>query len=108
MIARPAAERLARRSPACKAPQRARPLRASALTPAARRTGKALIAGLADPQLGKAIPRAIEDSIVSSLDVVTTREDEWDRVASVLGFWGWKGIGSNTSSGRQTDRELDC
>jgi hypothetical protein len=37
-----------------------------------------------------AIPLAIEDSMVSSLDVLTTREDAWDRFGIVRGFWDWE------------------
>ena len=39
-----------------------------------------------------AIPLAIEDSMVSSLDVPTTREDRWDRGAIVRGFSAWWGF----------------
>jgi hypothetical protein len=28
--------------------------------------------------------------MVSSLDVLTTREDGWDRFVIVRGFWGWQ------------------
>src|ERR1700680_3560125 len=55
-----------------------------------------------------AIPLAVEDSMVSSLDVQPTREDRWDRSASVLGFWGWRDIGLSRSSGKWTARELGC
>lgn len=74
------------------APRSARPLRASALTPAARRARWALTAGPFenDERMRQAIPLAIEDSMVSSLDVLTTREDGWDRCAIVRGFWGWR------------------
>jgi hypothetical protein len=73
------------------APRKARPLRAAALTPAARRTSKAITAG----PLAKdtAIPLAIQNWMVSSLDVLTTREDGWDRSAIVRGFWDWRTIG---------------
>jgi hypothetical protein len=54
------------------------------LTPVPRRTDVAFIAG---PTRQNAIPLAIEDSMVSSLDVLTTREDWWDRFAIVRGFW---------------------
>src|SRR5712692_7587780 len=76
-----------------KAPRVARPLRASAWTPAARRTSEAFTAGPLQEQ--GAIPLAIEDSIVSSLAVVTTREDGWDRCAIVRGFWDCRTIGSS-------------
>ena len=42
--------------------------------------------------------------MVSSLDVLTTREGKWDRTASVLGFWVSRGIALISSSGTQTDR----
>src|SRR6266511_2600808 len=85
--------RRAERSPVLadvKAPRGARPLRASALTPAPRRTSKAFTAGPRIRQ--RAIPLAIRNWIVSSLDVLTTREDGWDRCAIVRGFWGWRSI----------------
>jgi len=72
------------------APRVARPLRASAWTPAPRRTSKAFTAGpLAED---KAIPLAIQKWMVSSLDVQPTREDAWDRCAIVRGFWDWRRI----------------
>jgi len=37
-----------------------------------------------------AIPLAIEDSMVFSLDVPTTREDRLDRGGIVRGFWAWR------------------
>jgi hypothetical protein len=43
----------------------------------------------------KATPLAIEDSMVSSLDVQPTREDRWDRFVIVLGFRDWRIIGSS-------------
>jgi len=52
-----------------------------------------LLGGL-DVEGVNAIPLSIEDSMVSSLDVVTTREDEWDRDAIVRGFSGCWNFGS--------------
>jgi hypothetical protein len=40
--------------------------------------------------VGTAIPLAIRDWMVSSLDVMTTREDRWDRFEIVRGFWDWQ------------------
>jgi hypothetical protein len=37
---------------------------------------------------------AIQDWMVFSLDVHTTREDRWDRGAIVRGFWGCRDFGS--------------
>jgi hypothetical protein len=56
-----------------------------------------LLGGL-DVEGVNAIPLSIEDSMVSSLDVVTTREGEWDRFVIVLGFWAWRTIASPASS----------
>jgi len=50
-----------------------------------------LLGGL---EVKNAIPLAIEDSMVSSLDVQTTREDRWDRGAIVRGFWACRDFGS--------------
>jgi hypothetical protein len=92
---------------AVKAPRVARPLRAAALTPAPRGTARplspALLQTRPDDQ-GDAIPLAIEDSMGSSLGVSPTREDRWDRGASVPGFWAWTGIEWNGSSGRLRGR----
>ena len=80
---------------AVKAPRVARPLRATALTPVPRGTGEAIIAGpppVRPDDQADAIPLAIENSMGSSLGVSPTREDRWDRGASVPGFWAWTGI----------------
>jgi len=37
---------------------------------------------------------AIQNRMVVSLDVHTTREDEWDRDVIVRGFWACRGFGS--------------
>ena len=42
--------------------------------------------------------------MVSSLDVLPTREDGWDRRASVLGFWVWRAFGLSGSNGRMRGR----
>src|SRR5713226_7567468 len=77
------------------APRCARPLRASALTPPARGARRAITAGpFENAGVGTAIPLAIRDWMVSSLDVVTTREDRWDRFGIVRGFWGCRGFAS--------------
>src|SRR5438093_1265462 len=55
-----------------------------------------------------AIPLPIEDSMVSSLDVLTTKEDGWDRIATVLGFWDLRGIELNTSTGTRRGRARIC
>jgi hypothetical protein len=46
--------------------------------------------------------------MVSSLDVLTTREGKRDRTASVLGFWVSRCIALNGSSGKRTDRGRGC
>lgn len=52
--------------------------------------------GLGGSRNGRdATPLAIEDSMVSSLDVQPTREDPWDRFVIVRGFWDWRIIGSS-------------
>jgi hypothetical protein len=38
---------------------------------------------------------AIQDWMVFSLDVLTKREDRWDRVAIVRGFWGCRDFESS-------------
>src|SRR4030095_14543576 len=93
----------AKRSPVLagvQAPRVARPLRASAWTPAPRRTFEALIAG--PLRNGTAIPLAIEGSMVSSLEVQPTREDGWDRCAIVRGFWDWRSVASSDWKVRRT------
>jgi hypothetical protein len=80
---------------AVKAPRVARSRRATALTPVPRGTGEAIIAGpppVRPDDQADAIPLAIENSMGSSLGVSPTREDRWDRGASVPDFWAWTGI----------------
>jgi hypothetical protein len=52
-----------------------------------------LLGGL-DVEGVNAIPLSIEDSMVSSLDVITTRESGWDRFVIVRGSWVWQAIAS--------------
>jgi hypothetical protein len=58
-----------------------------------------LLGGLDDVD---AIPLSIEDSMVSSLDVVTTREGRWDRSVIVRGFWVCRTIESPASNVART------
>jgi hypothetical protein len=55
-----------------------------------------------------ATPLAIgkPDGVLSVLP--HSREDTWDRRASVLGFWVWRVFGSSGSSGRGTHRMRAC
>ena len=56
----------------------------------------------------KATPLAIgrPDGVLSVL--AHSREDTWDRRASVLGFWAWRVFGSSGSSGSRTHRMRAC
>ena len=89
--------------PGVKAPHRTRPLRAPAWTPGPRGTAIAFIAGRPrSPFDATRSHVAIRNWMVFSLDVLTTREDGWDRDAIVRGFWGWRDFGCSRWTRQKT------
>src|SRR3990167_4389473 len=80
-----------------KPPRVARPLRAAGLTPAARRAGVAIVAGLTEEkeeEKDSAIPLAISEANGVLYLLRDRGRTKWDRCGIVRGFWASRTIGS--------------